>query len=262
MVRIRDRQKKQKGSKTRKGVRRCETLEDGDDSSSNSGAVWESEAIHAGSECPPLQLDSCTVKGEHCKVVLGKCDFWTIIVTLPGAFTFVCCTELLGFYTRRDDFAKRGCRVVALSADTHHTLAAWLKLPIEEGGPGIDPQGVATPGIPDQDVPDFFLTGDPLRLFDAPGSLWMPNGQASRNTYIVDPSGVVLSKSQSAGSVGRDVDEVLRSLDAWQFVVEKAAKGEEVLCPLGWRKDAPGILPSLASVAQHNIGVSTSTMRQ
>jgi peroxiredoxin (alkyl hydroperoxide reductase subunit C) len=128
----------------------------------------------------------------------------------PMDFTFVCPTEIAAFGERNDEFRARGAQLLGASTDTHFVHLAWRK------------QHPALRALP------FPMLADTKReLASALGILHREEGVALRATYIVDPDGVIRFASANDLSVGRNVDEVLRVLDALQT-------GE--LTPCNWKR--------------------------
>ena len=137
---------------------------------------------------------------------LGK---WLVLFTYPKDFTFVCPTELVEFGKRVKDFADRDAVVVGGSTDNEHSHLAWRK----------DHEDLR--GLP---YPLMFF---PPTLAQQLGILHPDEGVALRATFIIDPNGVVRFASAYDLSVGRNVGEVLRALDALQT---------DELCPCNWTK--------------------------
>jgi peroxiredoxin (alkyl hydroperoxide reductase subunit C) len=125
-------------------------------------------------------------------------------------FTFICPTEIAEFGKRNADFNDRDAQVLGASTDTHFVHLAWRK------------------NHPDLKALPFPMLADTKReLSSALGILHKQDGVALRATFIVDPQGIVRHVSVNDLSVGRNVDEVLRVLDALQT---------DELCPCNWKK--------------------------
>ena len=138
---------------------------------------------------------------------------WKVVFFWPMDFTFVCPTEIAEFGRRQSDFAHRNAQVLGVSTDTHYVHLAWRK------------------DHPDlRDLPFPMLADTKRELSTALGILHPEEGVPLRATFIVDPEGVIRYASANDLSVGRNVDEVLRVLDALQT-------GE--LCPCNWRRGEP-----------------------
>jgi peroxiredoxin (alkyl hydroperoxide reductase subunit C) len=127
----------------------------------------------------------------------------------PMDFTFVCPTEIAEFGKKNGEFLDRDAQVLGVSTDSHFVHLAWRK----------DHQDLR--GLP---IP---MMADVKReLSTACGVLDPAEGVALRATFIVDPQGVIRWQSCYDLKVGRNVDEVLRVLDALQT---------DELCPCNWK---------------------------
>ena len=137
-------------------------------------------------------------------------DKWKILFFWPMDFTFVCPTEIAEFGRRHADFLDRDAVVFGASTDTHFVHRAW-----RESHPDL------------KDLPYPMLADTKRELAEALGILHRDEGVALRATFIVDPDGVIRWVSVNDLSVGRNVDEVVRVLDALQT---------DELCPCNWKK--------------------------
>ncbi len=138
---------------------------------------------------------------------------WTVLFYWPMDFTFVCPTEIAEFGRRDRDFHDRDAQVLGASTDTHFVHLAWRK------------------DHPDLKALPFPMLADTRReLATALGILHKEDGVALRATFIVDPEGVIRHVTVNDLSVGRNVDETLRVLDALQT---------EELCPCNWKAGDP-----------------------
>ena len=138
---------------------------------------------------------------------------WRVIFFWPMDFTFVCPTEIAEFGHKNAEFAERNAQVLGGSTDTHYVHLAW-----RENHPDL------------KDLPFPMLADTKRQLSSALGILHEDEGVCLRATFIVDPDGVIRFASANDLSVGRNVDEVLRVLDALQT-------GELTAC--GWTKGEP-----------------------
>jgi len=138
---------------------------------------------------------------------------WKVLFLWPMDFTFICPTEIAEFGKRDGDFQDRDAQVLGASTDTHFVHLAWRK------------------NHPDlKNLPFPMLADTKRELSSALGILHKQDGVALRATFIVDPQGIVRHVSVNDLSVGRNVDEVLRVLDALQT---------DELCPCNWKKGEP-----------------------
>jgi peroxiredoxin (alkyl hydroperoxide reductase subunit C) len=135
---------------------------------------------------------------------------WLVLFAWPMDFTFVCPTEIAAFGKKNREFADRDAQVLGMSTDTHYVHAAWRR----------DHEDL-------RDIPFPMLADNKRELSSALGILHKEEGVCLRATYIVDPQGVIRFASANDLDVGRNVDEVLRVLDALQT---------DELCPCNWQR--------------------------
>ncbi|MBI2394665.1 MAG: peroxiredoxin [Deltaproteobacteria bacterium] len=135
---------------------------------------------------------------------------WRVVFFWPMDFTFVCPTEIAEFGRKNSELQDRDAQVLGVSTDTHYVHLAWRN---------------SHPDL--KDLPFPMLADTRRELSQACGILHKQDGVALRATFIVDPEGVVRWVNVNDLDVGRNVDEVLRVLDALQT-------GE--LCPCNWKK--------------------------
>lgn len=150
---------------------------------------------------------------------------WVVLFFYPMDFTFVCPTEIVAMSDKYDEFKKRNSEVLGVSVDSQFSHLAWTKLPRSEGGIG--------------DI-KYPLVADFTKKMATDYDVLLPEGMTLRATFIIDPEGVVQMEMVHSTSVGRNVDEILRFLDALQF----AAKHGEV-CPVGWTEGGDTIVPDV-----------------
>jgi peroxiredoxin (alkyl hydroperoxide reductase subunit C) len=175
---------------------------------------FKSAAIVKGAIKPDVSLDD--YKGK-----------WVVLFFYPLDFTFVCPTEINGFADRVGDFQSRGAEVVGVSIDSQYSHLAWYNTPRNKGG------------IAGADYP---ILADVTKSISRDyGVLDEAKGIALRGVFLINPDGVVQSETVNFFNVGRNVDEILRTLDAAQ----QAAKTGEV-CPANWQKGKETINPKEA----------------
>ncbi|MES9903919.1 MAG: peroxiredoxin C [Sedimenticola sp.] len=155
-----------------------------------------------------------------------------VIFFYPLDFTFVCPSELIAFDHRLEEFKKRNVEVIGVSVDSHFTHNAWRNTPVNEGG--IGPVGYTL-------VAD--LTHGICKGYDVE----TPNGAvAFRGSFLIDPEGNVRHQVVNDLPLGRNVDEMLRMIDALQFTEEH---GE--VCPAGWKDGDKGMNATPDGVAAY-----------
>ncbi len=154
-----------------------------------------------------------------------------LVFFYPLDFTFVCPSEILAHDHRLKAFGERNTKVVAVSVDSHFTHLAWKNTPVEKGGLG----NVQFPMVAD-------LTKDIAKSF----GVLLPGGVALRGSFLIDRAGVVQVAHVNNLPLGRNVDEMLRLVDALQFNEEH---GE--VCPAGWQKGKAGMKADPKGVADY-----------
>ena len=139
---------------------------------------------------------------------------YRILFFYPFDFSLVCPTELLALNESVDAFRERECEIVGISTDSQFSHLAWKRTPVEEGGIGP----VAFPLVSDLDKGisrDYgVLAGDSV---------------AFRATFLIDRSGTVRHLSVNDMDTGRNIDEILRTLDAVRRFDETGK-----FCPANW----------------------------
>ena len=156
---------------------------------------------------------------------------YAVVFFYPLDFTFVCPSELIALDHRMDEFTARGVEVIAVSIDSHFTHNAWRNTPINKGGIGPVRYTMAAD-----------LTHSIAKDYDVETA----GGVAFRGTFLIDTNGVVRHQVVNDLPLGRDMDELLRMVDALQFHTEH---GE--VCPAGWNKGDKGMNASPAGVAEY-----------
>ncbi len=155
-----------------------------------------------------------------------------VIFFYPLDFTFVCPSELIAFDHRYEEFKKRGVEVIGVSIDSVFTHNAWRNTPINDGGIGQ----VKYPLV--ADVKHEICQAYDVE-FDAAGV-------AFRGSFLIDEDGVVRHQVVNDLPLGRNIDEMLRMVDALSF---HQSHGE--VCPAGWKEGDKGMDASPNGVASY-----------
>ena len=163
------------------------------------------------------------------KHVNGKA---AVLFFYPLDFTFVCPSELIAFDHRYEEFKKRGVEVVGVSIDSEFTHNAWRNTPTENGGIGAVKYALAA------DVKH--------EIAKAYGIEHPEEGVALRGSFLIDKNGIVRHQVVNDLPLGRNIDEMLRMVDALQFHEEH---GE--VCPAQWEKGKEGMKDSPEGVAKY-----------
>ncbi len=155
----------------------------------------------------------------------------TVIFFYPLDFTFVCPSEIIAFSHRYDEFQKRGVNVIGVSVDSQFSHFAWRETPVNKGGIGR----INFPLVAD-------LTKNIARDYD----VLLNDAVALRGSFLIDANGIVRHAVINDLPLGRNVDEMLRMIDAQQFTDEF---GE--VCPAGWQKGDEGMKADAEGVAEY-----------
>ena len=156
---------------------------------------------------------------------------YTVLFFYPLDFTFVCPSELIAFDHRLEEFKKRGVEVIGCSIDSQFTHLAWKNTPVDKGGIG---------------QVKYTLVADVKHAICQAYDVEAGAGVAFRGSFLIDKAGVVRHQVVNDLPLGRDIDEMLRMVDALQFTEEH---GE--VCPAGWKKGKAGMNASTAGVAKY-----------
>lgn len=172
-----------------------------------------------GEKFPEFSMQACvsTEAGKEFKVI-DSGDFkgqWAVFFFWPLDFTFVCPTEIAEFNNENESFLKRKVKLYGASTDSQYVHLAWR---------------LQHPALKDLKFP--MLADYKKELSESLGILHPEEKIPFRATYVVDPEGMIRWVSVNDLNVGRNVKEVLRTLDALQT-------GE--LCPCNWEKGKPTI---------------------
>jgi len=156
---------------------------------------------------------------------------YVVLFFYPLDFTFVCPSEIIAFDKRLEEFKSRNVEVIGVSVDSHFSHLAWKNTDINNGGIG----NVQYPLVADIDK----AITDAYDVRTGPGI-------ALRGSFLIDKEGIVQHQVINNLSLGRDIDEMLRVVDALQFTEEH---GE--VCPAGWQKGKAGMKDSTEGVAEY-----------
>ena len=146
----------------------------------------------------------------------------------PFDFTFVCPTEIQAFSSHYLDFLALNTSVLAISTDSHHTHLAWIRTPREDGGLG----SINIPLVADTSKQISRRYG--VLIDDADDSMY---GAALRALFIIDPSGRIRSMQINDDQVGRNHEEALRIIGAFQW-----AEQNDAVCPASWKQPGDSTL--------------------
>jgi len=156
---------------------------------------------------------------------------YVVLFFWPMDFTFVCPTEIIAHDRRIEEFKKRNVEVVGVSIDSKHVHSAWRGTRPEKGGIGE----VRFPMVADMKH----------EIVNAYGVVH-PDGVALRASFLIDRDGIVQHQVVNNLPIGRNIDEMLRVIDALQFTEEY---GE--VCPAGWHKGEDGMKETADGVSKY-----------
>lgn len=190
-------------------------------------------SVLAGKQAPDFTATAVMADNSF-KADFKLSDFrgqYVVLFFYPLDFTFVCPSEIIAFDHRIEEFEKRNVQVIGVSVDSHFSHLAWKNTPVNQGGIGQ----IRYPLVSDlskQLINDYDVATGP--------------GIALRGSFLIDKAGVVQHQVVNTGALGRNIDEMLRMVDALQFTEEH---GE--VCPAGWNKGDEGMRGSGEGVAAY-----------
>ncbi len=191
-------------------------------------------SVLVGKQAPDFTVPAVLADGQivdsfsFSEATRGK---YAVVFFYPLDFTFVCPSELIAFDHRIDEFKSRGVEVIGVSIDSHFTHNAWRNTPVNQGGIGPVRYTLAAD-----------ITHGIAKDYDVESAI----GVAFRGSFLIDKNGVVRHQVVNDLPLGRNVDEMIRMVDALQFHEEH---GE--VCPAGWNKGDSGMNASPAGVAEY-----------
>ena len=174
-------------------------------------------SVLVGKKAPEFRA-TAAIAGDFKEITLSSLRGKHVVLFFyPLDFTFVCPTELHAFQEKLGQFHKLNTEVIGCSVDSHFSHNAWLKTPLSQGGI----EGVKYPIL--ADINKTIARDYDVLLPDA--------GIALRGTFLIDKEGIVRHQSVNDLPLGRNVDEMLRLVEALQFHEQH---GE--VCPANWKK--------------------------
>lgn len=192
-------------------------------------------SILVGRKAPDFTAATVMENGEindHFNLYKAIEKKYGVLFFYPLDFTFVCPSELIAVDKRIKEFEKRNCLIMGVSIDSQFTHCAWRNTTLENGGIGA----IHYPLIADvnHQICQAYGVEHPIAHI------------ALRGTFLIDKQGIVRSQMVNDLPLGRNVDEILRLVDALEF----HEKNGEV-CPAGWTKGKTGIKPTSEGIAQY-----------
>ena len=173
------------------------------------------ECLRVGMQAPDFSA-TAVVDQEFKDISLSQYrGKYVVLFFYPLDFTFVCPTEITAFSDRYSDFSSKNTEILGVSVDSKFSHLAWIQTPRNEGGIG--------------DI-NYPLVSDLKREICQSYNVLNDDGEADRGLFLINPKGVIMHSTINKAPVGRNIDETLRILQAYQYV---ESHPDEV-CPAGW----------------------------
>ncbi|MDP6755824.1 MAG: peroxiredoxin [Candidatus Marinimicrobia bacterium] len=163
---------------------------------------------------------------------------YAVVFFYPLDFTFVCPSELIAMDHRMDKLTELGVEVVGVSIDSHHSHYAWKNTAINDGGVGKLRYTLAA----DMDHSIAQAYG----IQSDGGYSYYPAGTAMRANFVIDQKGIVRHQVVNDEPLGRNMDEVVRIVEALQFFEQNGQ-----VCAAGWQKGDAGMVNTAEGVAAY-----------
>jgi len=156
---------------------------------------------------------------------------YVVLFFYPLDFTFVCPSEIIAFDKKLAQFKEKNTELIGVSIDSHFTHLAWKNTPVDQGGIG---------------QVQYPLVADLNKNISRDYGVLINDAIALRGLYLIDKEGIVRHEVVNDLSLGRNVDEVLRMIDALQFTEKH---GE--VCPANWKEGDEAMKPTAEGVAEY-----------
>ena len=187
----------------------------------------EALPVAVGTDVPGFTMDVYNPDerafGKLSLAELKKDGKWTVLVFYPADFTFVCPTELADLADKHATLTKLGAEVVSVSTDTQFAHLAWR-----------DSEKLLA-------KVKYLMAADPTGTVSKLFGVYDPaTGLALRGTFIINPQGKLVASEINFYNVGRNMDELVRKLEANVYLAAHPAEA----CPANWQKGAKTLKPS------------------
>lgn len=193
--------------------------------------TFETHSIPVGAQVPDFEMETYEPMDRGFdKIALADLKAqgkWTILVFYPADFTFVCPTELADLAEKTAKLEELGAKVISVSTDTKFSHLAWRNS--EKLLEKVSYTMAADP------------TGNVSRIF---GVFDAKTGLALRGTFIINPTGTLVSSEINFYNVGRDADELVRKMEANVYLMSH----QDEACPAKWRQGSKTLKPSASMV--------------
>jgi len=154
-----------------------------------------------------------------------------VLFFYPLDFTFVCPSEIIAFDKALDKFKAKDVEVIGVSVDSHFTHLAWKNTPVDQGGIGQI---------------KYPLVADLNKQISRDYGVLVDDSVALRGLFLIDKDGIIRHAVINDLSLGRNVEEALRMVDALQFTEQH---GE--VCPANWKEGDDAMKPTAEGVAEY-----------
>lgn len=161
---------------------------------------------------------------------------WVVLFFYPLDFTFVCPTEIVEYDAKLDEFKKIGAEVIGVSIDSTFSHLAWKKTARKDGGIGEI---------------KYPLVSDITKQISKDFGVLLDSGIALRGTFIIDPQGIIRQATVNDLPVGRNIEEAIRLVKAFQF---NEKHGE--VCPANWNDGAKTMTPDVKKSKEYFASVN------
>jgi len=201
---------------------------------------------------PAPEFKATAIMGDNSFKDISLADYKgkkVVLFFYPLDFTFVCPTELIAFDHRLDEFEKRGVQIIGCSVDSKWTHLAWKNTDVNKGGIG----NLRYPIIADLDKSvarayDVLNGAEPATILteDLETDSTIGGDVALRGSFLIDEDGVVRHAVINDLPLGRNIDEMLRMVDA---LAHNQEHGE--VCPAGWQKGKDAMAENPEGVSEY-----------
>ncbi len=191
-------------------------------------------SVLVGHKAPDFTVPAVLGNGEIvnsfnlAKAIEGK---YGLVFFYPLDFTFVCPSELIALDHRFEEFQKRQVEVISVSVDSQFTHHAYRNTPVNQGGIG---------------PVKYTMASDVNHAICKAYGIEHEAGVALRGAFVINKQGVVQAQVVNDLPIGRNVDELIRLVDAIQFHEEHG-----MVCPAGWQKGQKGMSANPTGVADY-----------
>ena len=173
----------------------------------------------------PLFTENAFVEGKIKKISLSEFSGkWVVLFFYPADFTFVCPTELGELADNYEKFKELGAEIISVSTDTAFTHKAW-----HDNSETIKKINYPMLADPTQSVCKSY------------GTLIYEEGLALRATFVIDPEGIIKAFEFHNNNIGRNIEELIRKIQAAKFVREHSGE----VCPMNWKPGSKTLKPGV-----------------